>query len=403
MRTLVLFTRDLRTHDHPALAEAARGGAEVLPLFVLDPRLTRRSANRTRFLLETLHGLDADLSALGAPLLVARGDVATIAGKIAVRHRCDAVHLTEDVSTTARARLARLGEVCDRRGIELRTFPGHAVVEPGVIRPATAHAYRVFTPYWRAWQSAPRRPRATRPRRIVPAQGLVQARAKHPLPSPASVRPDARVFPRVGEAHARATLHRAIVRGGHAEQRLATPTSGLSPYLRSGVLSALEVADRAERLPEGQRILRGLAWRDFFAQLVAWDPSLVRRDLRPERAPGWSKDRASYESWCAGTTGTNIVDAAMRQLLAEGWMPNRARLIAASYLTRTLEIDWRWGAAHFDRYLFDGDPSSNAGNWQWVAGTGASPRRGVALSMERQVQRFDTDGSYQRRHLEEMG
>jgi deoxyribodipyrimidine photo-lyase len=125
---------------------------------------------------------------------------------------------------------------------------------------------------------------------------------------------------------------------------------------------------------------------------------LTARDLRPDRAVAGAHDPAAFEAWCDGRTGEPLVDAAMRQLASEGWLPNRARLIVASYLTRTLGLDWRLGAAHFDRLLVDGDPSSNAGNWQWVAGTGANPRRGVALNMRRQAARFDPDGSYRAAH-----
>jgi deoxyribodipyrimidine photo-lyase len=190
-----------------------------------------------------------------------------------------------------------------------------------------------------------------------------------------------------------------MLRGVREGERLAATTSRLSPYLRFGVLSPLEVADRAASLPDGSRFLRKLAWRDFFAQLVWSDPTLVQRDVHPARAPRrCNDDLVAFESWRRAGTGVDIVDAAMRQLLREGWMPNRARLIAASYLTRTLGVDWRKGADHFDRLLVDGDPSSNSGNWQWVAGTGANPRRGVALSMDRQTERFDADGAYRRRY-----
>jgi deoxyribodipyrimidine photo-lyase len=139
--------------------------------------------------------------------------------------------------------------------------------------------------------------------------------------------------------------------------------------------------------------------RDFFRQLVAADPRRTLEELRPHRAPRWRDDPAAFDRWARGATGVDVVDAAMHQLLEQGWMPDRGRLIAASYLTRTLELDWRLGAAHFDRHLVDGDPASNIGNWQWVAGTGANPRRGMALNLERQARRFDPDGTYRARYL----
>jgi deoxyribodipyrimidine photo-lyase len=202
----------------------------------------------------------------------------------------------------------------------------------------------------------------------------------------------------VGEVAARAALQRFLRRGvgdyEHLRDRLDHQgTSRLSTHLRFGTISALEVSGLAEDRG-GESFVRQLVWRDFFHQLVAADPSLTQRDLRPERSGPIATDPDALEDWCQGRTGVPLVDAGMRQLLQEGWMPNRARLVVASYLTRVLGISWRLGAAHFDRHLTDGDPSSNAGNWQWVAGTGASSRRGVALNIDRQAARFDPDGTY---------
>jgi len=392
VRALVLFTRDLRVRDHPALAAAAREG-EVLPLFVLDPSLAGRSPNRSAFLTATLSDLRAALSSRGAPLVIRRGDPAEVAVALARRHRCDAIHVTSDVTGVATHRL----EALDASGIPVRTFPGNEVVPPGEIAPAGEDAYRIFTPYLRTWTGASRRPLAATPRRIQPVPGVSPGRL------PRVVRPTANALPTGGEAAGRRKL-RAFVRRGlerYADDRdrldLDT-TSHLSPYLRFGCLSPLEVASIASD-HGGDAFARQLAWRDFFRQLVAADPRRTREDLRPERAPRWRRDLESFDRWARGDTGVELVDAAMRQLLEHGWMPNRARLVVASYLTRTLELDWRLGAAHFDRHLVDGDPASNIGNWQWVAGTGANPRRGTAFNIERQARRFDPDNGYRARYL----
>jgi deoxyribodipyrimidine photo-lyase len=191
-----------------------------------------------------------------------------------------------------------------------------------------------------------------------------------------------------------------LARYDEARDRLdLDPTSRLSPSLRFGCLSTNELASRAEARG-ADAFNRQLAWRDFFRQLVAADPRRTVEDLAPARAPRWRDDPDGLDAWKRGETGVDLVDAGMRQLLEEGWMPNRARLVTASYLTRTLRIDWRSGAAHFDRHLVDGDPASNIGNWQWVAGTGANPRRGVALNIERQAHRFDPAGRYRETFLD---
>ena len=197
----------------------------------------------------------------------------------------------------------------------------------------------------------------------------------------------------------RAFVRRGLDRYGEDRDRLdLDPTSHLSPYLRFGSVSPVELAALASERG-GDAFVRQLAWRDFFRQLVAAETRRTRDDLRPGRAPRWRRDPGGFDRWTRGATGVDLVDAAMVQLLDEGWMPNRARLVAASYLTRTLEIDWRLGAAHFDRHLVDGDPASNIGNWQWVAGTGANPRRGTALNIDRQARRFDPQGGYTSRYL----
>jgi len=392
MRTLLLFTRDLRVHDHPALAAAAHEG-DVLPLFVLDPRLLQRSPNRSSFLIGSLHDLHAALSSRGTPLVIRRGDPAEVAVALARRHRCDAIHVTSDVTSAAAGRLQAL----HGSGITVRTFPGNEVISPGAIAPAGEDAYRVFTPYLRAWSNATQRPPAPTPRRITPVEGVTPGR----LPAP--VRPTASTLPTAGEVAGRRVMRAFVRRGldryGEDRDRLdLDPTSHLSPYLRFGSVSPVELAALASERG-GDAFVRQLAWRDFFRQLVAAEPRRTRDDLRPGRAPRWRRDPGGFDRWTRGATGVDLVDAAMVQLLDEGWMPNRARLVAASYLTRTLEIDWRLGAAHFDRHLVDGDPASNIGNWQWVAGTGANPRRGTALNIDRQARRFDPQGGYTSRYL----
>jgi deoxyribodipyrimidine photo-lyase len=174
-------------------------------------------------------------------------------------------------------------------------------------------------------------------------------------------------------------------------------TSRLSPYLHFGCVSPLELVVRAEEAG-AEAFARQLCWRDFHAQLLAARPELAREDMRTRRTDR-TADPEALAAWRAGSTGVPLVDAGMRQLLREGWMHNRARLVVGSYLTKDLGADWRAGAAHFDEHLVDGDVANNTGNWQWSAGTGADPRPYRRLSPERQAERFDPDGAYVRRYL----
>ena len=177
-------------------------------------------------------------------------------------------------------------------------------------------------------------------------------------------------------------------------------TSRLSAYLRFGCVSPLEVAIGALDRPGGEEYCRQLAWRDFFYQVTAAFPDIARKSYRPGAA--WHEDRRALDAWREGQTGIPIVDAGLRQLAAEGFMHNRARMVTASFLTRNLGIDWRHGLAHFDALLADADVANNAGNWQWVAGTGHNTRPNRVMNPLRQAQRFDRSGEYVRRYVPEL-
>lgn len=405
MRTLVLFTRDLRVHDHPALTEAVRSSDEVVPLFVLDPALLRVSPNRSRSLVEGLHDLHESLRERGGRLALRHGDVATTAVAVARDLRVDRVFVTADVSANARRREGRLGEGLATDGIELRVLPGNSIVEPGDLAPAGRDAYVVFTPYHRAWAAAP-------PRSVLGAPTSVPVPAdvvSDPLPDPRSIDAEALDLPTGGERAGRRRMETFLRRGAGTYDAVrndpaADATSRLSPYLRFGFVSANEVAQRASRVPGAEGFVRQLAWRDFFGQLLWHDPRLAWQDLReaPPLRPPSLQPGLALELWKEGMTGLPLVDAGMRQLRREGWIHNRVRMVVASFLTRRLGVPWQEGAEHFARYLVDGDPANNAGGWQWVAGTGTDPRRSRSFNPVRQARRFDPSGDYVRRYVREL-
>ncbi len=385
MRTaVVLFTRDLRVHDNPALAAAAHAAEHVLPLFVLDERLLGTSERRARLLGSALRDLDGSLRRLGARLAVRRGDPVAETVRVARACGAEAVFLAEDVSAYAQRRERLLAEE-----VEVRTFPGVTVVPPGSIAPDGRDCYLVFTPYARAWAAAPRRALERPPRRLRLPASVTFGR----LPSGNGG----------GETEARRQLTRWL-RDGEGDydavrdDLAADATSRLSIPLHLGLLSPLEVASRSRNT----EFVRQLAWRDFFAQLLAANPRSATEDLRPGRRR-LTDDPAALAAWKEGRTGVPIVDAGMRELAVTGFMHNRARMIVASFLTKDLRVDWREGAAHFQELLLDGDVASNSGNWQWVAGTGADTRPGRIFNPWRQAARFDPTGEYVRRWVPEVG
>jgi deoxyribodipyrimidine photo-lyase len=178
-------------------------------------------------------------------------------------------------------------------------------------------------------------------------------------------------------------------------------TSRLSAYLHFGCLSPTELEHRAGRGPGADAFVRQLAWRDFHHQVTLAFPEIDRRDYRP-RGRSWRHDEVALEAWRRGRTGYPIVDAGMRQLRAEGWMHNRARMITASFLTKTMGLDWREGASHFMYWLADADVANNYGNWQWMAGTGNDTRPNRVLNPIRQAERLDPEGDYVRRYVPEL-
>ncbi|WP_166350725.1 cryptochrome/photolyase family protein [Phytoactinopolyspora limicola] len=404
MTAVVLFTRDLRVHDHPALARACREHATVVPLFVVDGRirrLTTASPNRALFLAEALADLRSALRALGGDLVIRTGEVVEEAIRLAVSAGASTILGSADVSGYAQAREQALVRAGHQSGLKVEFGPGVTVVPAGELTPASGDHYRVFTPYFRAWQ-------ATRWRDVVPAPLAVPFPGGidiGKLPAGDDIVAGARspVLPSGGEGAGQAALDVAVnaVQASEPDRDdlAADQTTRLSPYLHLGCVSPLHVARRFENVaPE---VVRQLAWRDFMHQVTAAFPTISTRDYRP-RDITWREDTHALDAWREGRTGLPIVDAGMRQLLAEGWMHNRARLITASFLTKTLRVHWRHGAAHFARWLVDGDVANNNGGWQWMAGTGNDTRPNRVLNPIRQAHRFDPEGHYVRRYVPEL-
>jgi deoxyribodipyrimidine photo-lyase len=395
---IVVFTRDLRLHDNPALHQACAQARQVVPLFVADPAIAA-PPNRARFLAESLADLREALRERGADLVIRDGDPAAEVIRLAADVNANAVYIADDVSHYAAARRHKLERECARHRIDLTLTPGLTVVPPTDLRPAGGGPYRVFTPYWRAWRAATWRRHYPVPPAIqmpaVPVIGRVPAAADGVSPGLA----------RGGEQAGRqrfASWRRGQL-AGYAENHddlAGDETSRLSAYLRFGCVSPLEVAIGALDRPGGEEFCRQLAWRDFFYQVTAAFPDIARKNYRPGAA--WHEDQHALDAWRAGQTGIPIVDAGLRQLAAEGFMHNRARMVTASFLTRNLGIDWRYGYEHFGSLLADGDVACNAGNWQWVAGTGNNTRPNRVMNPLRQAQRFDQEGQYVRRYVPEL-
>jgi deoxyribodipyrimidine photo-lyase len=411
---VVLFTRDLRVHDQPALAAACRSADRLVPLFVLDETIlaSRYAApNRLRHLVDALTDLRAALRACGGELIVRRGSVADQVRELVVEVAADQLHLSADVSAYAQRRERGLRTLARElagdldHAIAVHAHPGVTAVPPGDVAPGSGDHFKVFTPYWRRWVDAPHRAPEPAPDTVTLPDGLDPGR----IPSLAELT-DGEPSPELPPGGERAARRRADwwfdgPIEGYEEGRndlAADATSKLSPHLHLGTLSVAEVLARVDRrLPGHEAFAQELCWRDFNHQLMAARPDLVRADIRTQH-DRWRDDPEALAAWQQGRTGYPVVDAGMRQLRREGWMHNRARMITASFLTKHLYLDWRDGAWHFMDHLVDGDLANNFGQWQWTAGTGTDSRPNRMFNPTTQGERYDPDGTYVRRYVEEL-
>jgi deoxyribodipyrimidine photo-lyase len=414
MTAIVWFRRDLRIHDNPALAAALSSASDVIPVFCLDPRLLQgrhRSGPRTQFLLECLSDLDTSLRERGSRLILRIGDPAGELPAIAQQTGADAVYIAEDVGPFARRREERVRSALERAGVTLRSHPGlFTLDEPWALRTTAGQPYTTFTPYHRAWLNAPRRAVIPSPSEL-PAPGPSLRSDELPSLHELGLEQEVSHPLQGGERAARQMLARFLSARVHDYERLRDlpgeeGTSRLSPYVHFGCVSPRHIEHRLGRGTGAEAFRRQLCWRDFYAQVLIHHPGNSRSEYQ-QRFRGrlrWSRSRQNFAAWREGRTGFPLVDAGMRQLLREGWIHNRARLVVGSFLTKDLGMDWRWGERWFMRLLLDGDEANNNGNWQWIASVGVDPQPATRrmFNPARQQARFDPDGTYVRRYVPEL-
>jgi deoxyribodipyrimidine photo-lyase len=402
---LVWFRRDLRLDDQPALAAAVASGHAVACAFVLDPGILTGEDGapaRVRFLLEGLRDLDHRLREQGGGLLVRRGDGADEIARLARELGAVAVHACADGEPYALARDARAAIACEDAGARLTLHHDQTLVEHERVASAEGSAYRTYSSYARA-VSRVLEDEVVEPVALVLRGHLRGAtRAVVPEFEELGVTGSSASGLRGGETAGLAALRRWRDGGGltrYAARRdevwRRDATSQLSAYLKLGMLSPRRCA-RVARDARARKWAAELLWRDWFKYVLHHHPDLAERSVDPryERVP-WPGEDADFEAWCRGETGFGLVDAGMRQLAEVGYQPNRIRMVCASFLCKHLHVDWRRGEQWYRSRLVDGDLSSNAGGWQWVAGTGldAAPYFRV-MNPLLQEQKFDPRGEY---------
>jgi deoxyribodipyrimidine photo-lyase len=403
-RTVMWFRRDLRLSDHPALLDAihaAGADGEVVALFCLDERLWGPAGDSRRaFLVGCLQALDEDL---GGRLVVRHGDPVQVVRAVAAEAGATEVFVSADFGPYGARRDEAVEEALAAEGRALVRSGSPYAVEPGSVLNGSGEPYKVFTPFSKAWNVHGWGPPLQAPRSArwasLPSDGV---------PEPPAV--DA-MLPEPGEAAAKRAARRFYdtALADYDEQRNLPGidgTSRLSPYLKWGCIHPRQLLAKLGSA-KAERVFRNeLCWREFYADVLHHRPDTVDHAFQPAMAGMEVDGRGTaprFERWCQGQTGYPIVDAGMRQLLAEGWVHNRVRMLVASFLVKDLHLDWTRGARWFMQHLVDGDLASNQHGWQWVAGTGtdASPYFRI-FNPVTQGQRFDPDGTYVRRWVPEL-
>lgn len=421
MTSLVLLwhRRDLRLGDNTALHGAAQRSPQVVPVFVFDPQLLQRAdmaPARVAFLLQALQELQERYAQMGIPLLWRRGDPAVELRQLAAELGAQAVFWNEDLDPWARQQESRVRASLAEAGIPSFSYQDMLLHGPGEVLTQAGEPYSVFTPFWRRWSSLPKPDPFPIPKSLQSVSSL----KAQPLPSLADLGfVCSQRIPAAGESVAQRLLEDFCqglrifeyerARDFPAEQG----TSLLSPHLCWGTIGIrrvwqatceVEAEARSEEAESSLRTWRQeLCWREFYKHVLAHWPHVESGAYqRAFDALEWDNRQDWFQAWCAGQTGYPIVDAAMRQLNETGWMHNRCRMIVASFLTKDLLIDWRWGERYFMQKLVDGDLAANNGGWQWSAGVGTDPRTLRIFNPATQAARYDPEGEYIRRYLPEL-
>ena len=395
--------RDLRIHDNAGLHYALTDGLPVLPIFIFDSNildeLEDRNDPRVTFIHDQVTKLHAHYHTYGSTLQVYYGTPEEVFKSILENYEVNGVFTNRDYEPYATARDSALENSLKTKGVGFFTFKDQVIFETGEVLTKEGEPYKVFTPYKNKWLEKFRQLGVTKYDCEADLEALLTIEGRE-IPPLSQMK-----FERTKLNLPTAEVSDALI-SNYASKRdfpAEHGTSRIGVHLRFGTVSIRDLVRRAQQLSETW--LSELIWREFYMMILAHYPRVTDQAFKPQydRIP-WLNDEAQFDQWCRGMTGYPLVDAGMRELNATGYMHNRVRMVVASFLTKHLLIDWRWGERYFAEKLLDFELSSNNGGWQWAAGTGtdAQPYFRV-FNPQSQQEKFDPELNYIRRWVPEYG
>ncbi len=417
-KALCWVRRDLRLHDHAALSQALQENDEVQLVFVFDPlildKLSDKQDRRVTFILQSLQDMERTLQKRGASLLVRYGDPVKEIPALARELGASSVYANRDYEPYAKKRDSQVLEQLSAHGIGFKQFKDSVIFEQAEVRNGSGAIYKVFTPYKNKWLEVLNEQGGLVPEFKMNANRIAKRENAESVlkvdwhKKIGFVETPAELTGGTSEALAR--LKGFEARMAHYHERRDIPsidgTSNLSPYIRHGCLSVRDMVRAAlEQKGDGARVwLSEVVWRDFYHMILDTHPYVEHSSFKPEYDQiQWRGKDEWFKAWCEGETGYPVVDAAMRCLNQTGMMHNRLRMVVASFLCKTLLIDWRRGERYFAEKLLDFDLAANSGGWQWSSSSGCDAQPYFRIfNPYNQSEKFDPDGNYIRDWIPEL-
>lgn len=395
------FRRDLRLHDNVGLYHALSQNHVVIPIFIFDNNIINQlpeDDTRVNFIYNQLEKIHEQLKYFDSTLFIYRGDPKDIFEKLISEFKIDCVFTNKDYEPYGINRDQTIKSLLEERNIIFNSYKDHVIFEYDEILKNDGEPYKIYTPYSKKWIKNYNLLRLQK----FPSEDLTYH----------FIKKNNRIFPELSELGIKTskkpiytfTLNRKMVNeyGLYRNFPSLDKTSRLGPYLRFGLVSIRRIANFVSKEAD-QTFLKELIWREFFTQILWHFPYTVTNSFKPKYDKiKWRNNEVEFKLWCEGKTGYPIVDAGMRELNHTGFINNRVRMIASSFLCKHLLIDWRWGEAYFAKKLNDFELSSNIGNWQWVAGCGvdSSPYFRI-FNPQSQLEKFDKNRTYIKKWIPE--